>query len=392
MYFQFKGGSNMSIRNLELTARQKEKQEEFKAFVDLEIAPLAAQIDQEECMPKSVIQKLIDHGYWGAELPSEYGGADMDNITYGLFNEEIGRGCGNVRNMLGVQGMVASVILRWGTAEQKTQWLPRLASGELTAAFALTEPEIGSDAKNIHTAAKRVGGDYVINGRKKWITFGQNADLFLVFAHCDGKGSAFLVERNTPGFSSKPISGLFGFRGSMLAELNLEECRVPANHLVGRVGFGLSLVANHGLSQGRYSTAWGCVGLAQGCLNSCLDYASKRKQFETYLKEHQMIQQMIAEMVSNIMAAKLLCFRVGQLRDSGDQKAVLDTSVAKYFASTIAFKAANDAVQIHGANGCGSEYPVQRYLRDAKILEIVEGSTQIQQLLIARHAFSKLGD
>ncbi len=263
----------MSVNNLELTNQQKEKQEEFKAFVDAEIVPVAGQFDQEEYMPKSIIQKMIDKGYWGAELPSEFGGSDMDNITYGLFNEEIGRGCANVRNMIGVQGMVSSSILRWGTKEQKEKWLPRLSSGELTAAFAITEPDIGSDIKNINTTVKLEGSEYVINGSKKWITFGQNADLIMIFAHCDGKVGAFLVERNTPGFSSKPITGLLGFRGSMLAELKLENCRIPANQLVGKLGFGLSLVANHGLVHGRYSTAWGAVGLAQACLNACLEFA-----------------------------------------------------------------------------------------------------------------------
>ncbi|SCW50033.1 hypothetical protein SAMN04487970_101040 [Paenibacillus tianmuensis] len=380
----------MSIQNIELTEQQKKKQEEFKHFVDSEIVPIAGSIDQEENMPRAVIDKLIARGYWGAELPPEYGGAGMDQITYGLLHEEIGRGCANLRNVMGVQGMVTSSILRWGTQEQKKKWLPRLSSGEWTAAFALTEPEVGSDAKSMHTLARSDGSEYVITGRKKWITFGQNADLFLVFAQMDGKVSAFIVERDTPGFSSLPTVGLLGFRGSMLAELILEECRVPANHVVGKTGFGLTLVANHGLTHGRYSTAWGAVGLAQACLEACLTYASERKQFNVYLKEHQLVQQMIADMVVNIMAARLLCHRVGQLRDKGDLQSIPETSVAKYFAATMASKAAKDAVQLHGANGCGPEYPVQRYMRDAKIMEIVEGSTQIQQLLIANDAFSSL--
>ncbi len=382
----------MSIYDFGLTKQQQEKKEEFKEFVDREIVPVAGRFDAMEEMPQSMIQKLIDRGYWGAELPLEYGGAGMDHITYGLFNEEIGRGCANVRNMIGVQGMFSTAILRWGSEEQRKQWLPRVSSGELIAAFALTEPEIGSDAKNIHTTARQEGSGYIINGRKKWISFGGNADVFVLFAKVDGQVSAFIVERNTPGFTCKPITGLLGFRGSMLAELCLEECRVPAGNLVGQVGFGLALVANHGLAHGRYSTAWGAVGLAQACLDACLDYAGQRMQFGAYLKDHQLIQQMIADMVTNIMAARLLCLRAGQLREQGDEKALLETSVAKNFSANMAFKAANDAVQIHGANGCGSEYPVQRYMRDAKIMEIVEGSTQIQEIIIAGSAFRNVRD
>lgn len=380
----------MSIQNIELTELQRTKQKEFKDFVDREIVPIAGQIDQEEHMPRSIIDKLIAKGYWGAELPVEYGGCSFDNTTFGLLHEEIGRGCANLRNVMGVQGMVSSSILRWGSKEQKNKWLPRLSSGDLMAAFALTEPEVGTDAKSMHTTARLDGAEYVITGRKKWITFGQSADIFLLFAQFEGKPSAFIIERETPGLSILTINGMLGFRGSMLAELVLEECRIPVENLVGSVGFGLTLVGSHGLTHGRFSTAWGAIGLAQACLEACLAYASERQQFNVYLKDHQLVQQMVADMVVNIMAARLLCHRVAQLRDKGDLQALPETSVAKYFASTMAFKAAKDAVQIHGANGCGSEYPVHRFMRDAKIMEIVEGSTQIQQVLIATEAFNSL--
>ncbi|WP_261378280.1 acyl-CoA dehydrogenase family protein [Paenibacillus agilis] len=365
-----------------------EKQEEFKAFVDSEIVPVAGHIDQEAYVPDSVLQKIVDKGYWGAALPAEYGGANMDYVTYGLWNEEIGRGCANLRNIIGVQGMVTSSILRWGSQEQKQYWLPKMSSGELKTAFAITESQIGSDIKNLQTKAIQVGAEYVISGQKKWITFGQGADVFLVFAQCEGQGIALLVDRNTPGLTIRPISGLVGFRGSMLAELIFEDCRVPTDNLIGRVGFGIALVANNGLTHGRYSTAWGAVGLAQACLNASLDYISERKQFEHYLKDHQLIQQMIANMVTNTVAAKQLCFRAGQLWDQNEVNATFATSLAKYFSSVHAFKAATDAVQIHGANGCSSNYPVERHMRDAKIMEVVEGSTQIQQVLIAQDALN----
>ncbi|WP_028545520.1 acyl-CoA dehydrogenase family protein [Paenibacillus taiwanensis] len=378
----------MFIHNLELTNEQIEQQAEFKAFVDSEIVPVAGQIDQEEMMPDSVLQKVIDQGNWGAALPAKYGGANMDYITYGLWNEEIGRGCASLRNIIGVQGMVTSSIMRWGSQDQKQQWLPRMSSGELKVAFAITESQVGSDIKNLQTKAKRVGAEYIINGQKKWITFAQKADVFLVFAQCEGQAVALLVDRNTPGLTVRPITGLMGFKGSLLAELIFEECKVPVDHLIGKVGFGLALVANHGLTHGRYSTAWGAVGLAQGCLNASLKYVNERKQFDHRLKEHQLIQQMIANMVTETIAARQLCFRAGQLWDKNEVNATFATSLAKYFSTVHAFKAAKDAVQIHGANGCSSEYPVERHMRDAKVMEIVEGSTQIQQMLIAQDAFN----
>ncbi|OKP97489.1 acyl-CoA dehydrogenase [Paenibacillus sp. P46E] len=368
---------------------QKERQAEFRAFVDQDIMPYAAQIDQEECIPKAIIEKMVAKGYWGADLPREFGGSDMDLITAGLLHQEIGRGCSNVRNLIGVQGMVSSAILKWGTETQKRHWLPKMASGEVTTAFALTEPDVGSDIRNLQTEAVLEGSDYILNGAKKWITFGGSADLYIVFAKCQGRIGAFLVERNTPGFITTPIKGLLGFRGSMLAELTFEDCRIPAENVLSRIGFGLSHVANYGLSHGRYSTAWGCVGLAQACLESSVHYAAERQQGEKLLKDHQLIQEMIADMETNITCARLLCLHASYLRENNDERFVMETAKAKYFASRTAFNAANAAVQIHGANGCGSEYPVQRYLRDAKIMEIVEGSSQVQQIIIAAHAFRK---
>lgn len=368
-----------------LTPEQEEAKSAFRKFVDKEIAPRAAQFDQEERLPPELIGKIVQQGYWGTILPVASGGAGMDMITYGLLTEEIGRGCASVRNLLGVQDMVAAAVMRWGSEEQKAYWLPRMASGETIAAFAMTEPEVGSDARNVQTTATRAGDDFLLNGRKKWISFGQMATLFLLFAQCEGEAVALLVERDTPGLTVKPITGMLGFRASMLAALHLDECRVPAENLVGPVGFGFSHVASAGLDLGRYSTAWGCVGLAQACLDASLRYANERRQFGVYLREHQLIQRLLTNMITNVKAARLLCYQAGYLKNENDPGAILETSIAKYFASTTAMQIASDAVQIHGAQGCGPEYPVQRHLRDAKIMEIIEGSTQIQQLVIARY-------
>jgi alkylation response protein AidB-like acyl-CoA dehydrogenase len=332
---------------------------------------------------------MARRGYWGAVLPKEYGGLDLDMISYGLLAEELARGSSSVQCLLTVHTMVSRALLRWGSRQQKEGLLPALASGGLLAAFALSEPNVGSDAKSVETTATPSGDGYVLDGRKRWITSGQLAGLFLVVARCEGQPTAFLVRRGTPGLTVKPIRGMFGSRASMLAELHLDGCRVAKEDVVGRIGFGFSHVASAALDHGRYSVAWGCVGIAQACLEASLEYAGERRQFGACLKDHQLIQQMISGMITNLKAARLLCLQAGYLRDAGDPRAIMETSIAKYFASTAAAKAAGDAVQIHGANGCSGDYPVQRYLRDAKVMEIIEGSSQMQQVTISQYGFQE---
>ncbi len=372
---------------IQLTPEQEENQAAFKAFSEREVVPYADSWDREERTPPEVIGRLATNGYLGALIPVEIGGRGMDTISYGLLNEEIGRGCSSLRNLLTVHCMVGQAILKWGTRNQKEQWLPKLATGETIAAFGLTERNAGSDAKSLETTAKLSGDSYVLNGHKIWITYGQVANLYLVFAQCEGRPTAFLLERDSPGFSVKPITGMLGVRASMLAELSMEECRIPKENLVGRVGLGISHVASYALDYGRYSVAWGCVGIAQACLEACLQYTNERKQFGVYLKEHQLIQQLMTGMITNLDAARLLCFQAGYLKEIGDPRSAMETTIAKYFASTMVTKVANDALQIHGASGCSSNYPVQRYMRDARIMEIVEGSTQIQQMTIAKYGY-----
>lgn len=372
---------------IELTAEQMKLQEEFSSFVCNEIMPYAGQNDREECTPGSMIEKIAQKGYLGAMLPTEYGGLEYDNITLGLLNEEFGKGCSSARSLLTVHGMVALAILRWGTEAQKNYWLPRLAKGECIAAFALTEPNVGSDAKSIETTAVLSGNNYIINGKKKWITMGQVADLFLLFAQYEGKPTAFLVEKSFPGFSVKPIKGLMGAKASMIAELTLENCVVPAENLVGKEGTGLSHVALFSLDYGRYTIAWGCVGAGQACVDESVKYARRRKQFGVALRQHQLIQKMVTEMVVEVKAARMLCYNAGSLKDCGDPDSIMETWVAKYFASKMIGKVAGDAVQIHGANGFSSEYSVERHFRDAKMSEIIEGTSQMHEVLIAVNAF-----
>jgi glutaryl-CoA dehydrogenase (non-decarboxylating) len=370
---------------LEVSDAQAASQAGFREFVRSEIEPHADRWDREQRIPMEIVARLGQAGFLAALVPGSYGGSGMDMVTYGFLNEEMGRGCSSVRSLLTVHGMVQFAILRWGSEEQKKHWLPRLATGKAIGAYGLTEPGAGSDAAGIQTSARLQGGSYVLEGTKVWTTFGQIADLFLIFAQQEGRICAFLVERSSPGFSATPVDGLLGTRASMTANLRLDSCEIPKENRVGGVGFGLSAVASAALDVGRYSVACGSVGIAQACLSASIAYASTRKQYGALLKDHQLIRKMITEMVVQVSAARALCYRAGQLKDAGDPRTILETLIAKYVASKAAAQSASDAVQIHGANGCGPDYPVQRFYRDAKIMEIIEGSSQILEINIANH-------
>jgi alkylation response protein AidB-like acyl-CoA dehydrogenase len=372
--------------NLELNPQQRADREEFRAFVAAEIALHAGRWDREAAIPMELVDRLRERGYLGSNVPKEYGGLGRDNITYGLLTEEIAKGCSSVRSLLTVHDMAAHVIGRWGSPGQRERYLPALASGDagrkLIGAFCLSEPNAGSDAKSVETVARDDGDAWVLDGQKKWTTFGQIAGLFLVLAQLDGKPTAFLVERNLPGVTVKPLSGITGTRASMLAEIFFEGVRVPKENLIGKPGFGVSAVMSTALDHGRYSVAWGAVGIGQACLDASRAYAAQRRQFGVPIADHQLIRRMLTNMIAEVRAARLLCLRAGWLRDTRDPGATSEIWVAKYFASTMATRAALDAVQIHGANGCSEDYPVERYLRDSRVLEIIEGSTQIQQITI----------
>jgi len=375
--------------DIELTSQQKEAWAAFRLFAQKEIALRAGEFDREEKLPAELIRTIAARKFLGGTLPEAWGGAGMDMITYGLLNQEVGAACSSTRSLITVHDMVAHAILKWGSENHKMKWLSRLASGETIAAFAVSEPNVGSDLKSVETTATSSAGAYRLDGVKRWITFGQIADLFLVLASCEGKPTAFLVERDRPGLSTTPIAGLLGVRASMAAEVKFDDCVVPEENLIGRKGFGLLSVIPTALGLGRYSVAWGCVGIIDSCVRASVEYADSRRQFGAYLKEHQLIQQMLTEMTVNLKAARLLCCQAGCLKDAGDEREVMETFIAKYFASRAAMGAASDAVQIHGANGCGAEFPVQRFFRDAKIMEIIEGSNQIQQILIAGYSYQE---
>ena len=375
---------------LALSEQQCQRQAAYRSFVQQEIAPFANDWDLAECVPRDAIQRLAGQGYLGALLPESVGGLGLDMQSFGMLHEEVGSGCSSMRSLLTVHSMFAYAIHRWGGRGLKEQWLESLASGAALGAFALTEPNVGSDAQSVETTATPHGAGFVLSGHKRWITFGQIADAYLVFARCEGKPTAFVLERTTPGLSVEPMHGSLGTRASMLAELHIDGCEVSRSALVGGIGFGFAAVGASALDIGRFSIACGSVGIGQACLDASLQYASERSQFGSKLKDHQLIAQMITNMVTNVEAARLLCYRAGYLKDVGDMGATTAILMAKYFASSTAARTAADAVQIHGANGCGPAASVQRHFRDAKIMEIIEGSSQIQQITIARHAVDRL--
>jgi glutaryl-CoA dehydrogenase (non-decarboxylating) len=377
--------------NLELTPIQKDHREEFKTFVEQELLHQANDYDKQGFIPGTLIQKLAAKGYLGATIPPQYGGRGMDQISYGILNEEIGRACSSTRSLITVHSsLTAETILRWGTENQRAYWLPLLARGEKLAAFGLSEPDAGSDAASIKTQYQEEAGNYKLNGLKKWITFSQIADLFVIIAQGAGGITAFLVERDTPGLTIEPLDGMLGTRASMLGQIYLRDCVVPEKNILGRKGWGLQQIVSTALDNGRYSVACGSLGIARACLEDSIRYVKNRSQFGHLLKDHQLIKQKITNMVTDVKSASLLCRNAGYLRDKKDPDSIIQTTLAKYHASRIANTAAADAVQLHGAMGCHDSLSIQRYFRDARVMEIIEGSTEILQILIADHSITSL--
>jgi len=384
------GTGGADAPRMELSEGQRAFRREVRDFVQEEIAPHAASWDREQAIPPKVVDRLRERGFLGALLPAEVGGSGMDPMTYGLLTEELGKGCSSVRSLLTVHDMVGEAVKRWGGEELRASVLPDIARGERLCAFALSEPEVGSDAKSVATEARPDGDGFTLHGVKRWITFGCIADLFLVIARAEKGVVAFLVDGDTPGLERAPIEGVTGTRAALLAELRLDGCRVGRDRMVGRPGFGFTHVAATALDQGRYSVAWGAVGIAQACLDASLAHTAQRRQFDVPIADHQLVRAKLTDMIVGVRAARLVCLRAGYLRAQGDPGATAETLGAKYLASTTATRVANDAVQLHGAIGLTDGCPVGRYLRDARVTEVIEGSTQIQQVLIAKYPIQEL--
>lgn len=373
--------------DFELGESHRELREVARAWVDKEVVPHATAWDRAEAVDPAIVGKLGDMGFLGIEIPEEYGGSGGDALAYCLLLEELGRGDSAVRGIVSVSlGLVAKSIKTYGNEEQKREWLPRLCAGQSIGCFGLTEPGTGSDAGNLTARAVRDGDDWLLSGTKIFITNGTTADIAIIFARTGGPGpkgvTAFLVPTDAPGFTRTEIKGKLGLRGQATAELVLDQVRVPDSARLGEEGKGFR-IAMGALDKGRMGVAAGCVGVARACLEASVKYAQEREQFGKPIASFQLVQELLADIAVEVEAARLLAWRVADLVDRGKPFGT-EASVAKLFASEAAVKAANNAIQVFGGYGYIDEFPVSKYLRDARVLTLYEGTSQIQKLLIGR--------
>ena len=363
-------------------------------FAETELAPIAAEIDQNAVFPSAAIEKMRALNYFGLQVPEEFGGAALDTVSAAIVVEEISRVCAAVGLCVTVHnGVAVYPLLKFGTAQQKKQYLPRLASGKSIGAFSLTEANAGSDAGSVETTAVKNGKEYIINGTKIFVTNGGICDLALIFALSGSDPfrpltSVFIVESGFPGFLRGEVENLCGMRANPVSSLFLEDCRVPETNLLGKNGDGLK-IALMTLDNGRIGVAAQALGIAQGALEAAIKYAKERQQFKKPIATQQTIQNYIADMVTEVTAARLLLYRACELKDKGDSFGAA-AAMAKLYCSKVAIGVSSLAVQIHGGYGYSKEYDVERFFRDAKVTEIYEGTSEIQRLVIARAALSQL--
>lgn len=369
--------------DLTLTEEQVAARAMVARFVDREVLPHAAAWDRDESVDLAVVGAMGGLGLFGLTVPECYGGSGGDHLTYCLVLEELGRGDSSVRGIVSVSlGLVAKSILAYGTEEQRLAWLPRLCSGEILGCFALTEPDTGSDAAALRTKATKGNEGWTLDGAKMFITNGTWAKVALVFARADEGITAFLVPTDAAGLEIKEIRGKLGLRGQATAELRFDGVTVPDSCRLGEVGQGFT-IAMAALAKGRMSLAAGCVGIIQGCLEAATAYSTQREQFGRPIAGFQLVQQLIADIAVDAAAARLLTWQVADLIDRGAPFRTA-SSIAKLFASEAAVRAANNALQVFGGYGYVDETPVGKYLRDARVTTVYEGTSQIQKLIIGR--------
>lgn len=376
--------------DFELTDTQVAFREMAAQFVDAEIVPHVREWDRREEVDLGIVRKLGELGFLGLTLPEEYGGVEADMVSYALVIEELGRGDSSVRGIVSVSlGLVGKSIATYGTEEQKQRWLPMLTSGEGLGCFALTEPDAGSDPGSLTTRARRDGDNWVITGQKMFITNGTWAKVALLFARTSDEGgrgiTAFLVPTDSPGFTANTVHGKLGLRGQATAELVLDGVRVPDSARLGEVGKGLG-IALGALTKGRISVAAGAVGVAQAALSAATRYAGERVQFGKPIAARQLVQELLADSAVEVEAARLLTLRAASLAERGVSRQELTTasSMAKLHASETAVRVSNNALQVFGGYGFIDEYPVGKYVRDARVLTLYEGTSQVQKLIIGR--------
>jgi len=352
------------------------------------ILPIRAELDEENRFPREIMNIIAQSDLFTIYIPEEYGGTGMGSMALAVATEELSRYCGGIAVSYAANALGAMPILLMGSEEQKKKYLPQLASGEKLCAFALTEPEAGSDAGGVKTRAIKDGDHYILNGTKQWITNGGEAQIYTVIALTDPErgargASAFIVEEGTPGFSYGKKENKMGIRASATRELIFEDCRIPAENLISREGYGF-MVAMKTLDNSRPGVAAQAVGIAQGALDEALKYSNERKQFGVKINSFQGLQFMLADMGTQIEAARALTYTAAGLIDSGAKNFNKVSAMAKVFASDVAMKVTTDAVQILGGYGYMKEYPVEKMMRDAKITQIYEGTNQIQRSVIAK--------
>ncbi|MFL5779355.1 MAG: acyl-CoA dehydrogenase family protein [Chloroflexota bacterium] len=361
-----------------------------RAFAEAEILPYIQEWDERGEVHREVFGRMAEQGFLGAPIPEAYGGAGMDYISFGLLCEELERADTAFRVVQSVHvGLNSLALLQWGTEEQRRRWLVPQARGEKLATFGLTEPGVGTDAASLSTTARRDGAGYRLNGQKIWISLADIADHFLVFATVDrSRGhrgvTAFILERGMAGLSTGTLHGKLGIRAGNTGLINLDDVAVPEENRIGEEGEGF-LVAMSAIDQGRYTVAAGAVGLAQACLDASVRYAGERETFGEPIGHHQLVKQLIAKMAAGVDAGRLLVWRAGWLKNQG-RRNTRETSLAKWYATEHAVQSALDAIQVHGANGYSNEFPVERFLRNAKAAVIYEGTSQLHTLIQADYA------
>jgi glutaryl-CoA dehydrogenase (non-decarboxylating) len=375
--------------NFDFTEEQNMLRETVRSFVDKEIVPYIREWDRSGAFPREIFDKLRELGLMGVCIPEKYGGSGMDYNSLAIVCEELERGDTAFRTAVSVHtGLNSLTLLQWGTEEQKQKYLVPQAKGEKIGAFGLTEPAAGSDVASIQTTAKKEGEYYILNGQKTWISLCDIADHFIVFAYTDKTKkyqgmSAFIVERTWEGFSSKAIKGKLGIRSGNTGELFFENLKVPKENLLGEEGEGFK-IAMSALDNGRFTVAAGAVGQIMACLEASVKYCHQRETFGEPIGKHQLVQQMIANMEAGLQMSRLLVYRAGELKNQGKRN-TRETSLAKWQACDFANKAADDAVQIHGAYGYSDEYPVERFLRNSKAPVIYEGTREIHTIMQAEY-------
>ncbi len=376
-----------------LSEDQQQLRDALRTFCDEQIAPHAAERDRTGRFEEGLVGKIAEMGLLGLYVPAAYGGAEMDLISYMIAVEELSRACGATGILMSAHhSLCVDPILRFGNEEQKQRYLPPLAVGEKIGAFSLTEPGSGSDAGAARCNAALAGDEWVVNGTKCFVTNGAEADVFVLFAVTDPdepkrRMSAFIIERNDPGFSIGKLEKKMGIRASSTAELIFEDCRLPADRLLGERGRGLRIALST-LDGGRLGVAAQAVGISQAALEAATAYATTRKQFKQPIANFQAVQWKLADMATEIEAARLMIYRGAWLKQN-DRRFATEAALAKLYASEVSSRVTNAALQVFGGYGYCEDYPAERLLRDAKICELYEGTSEIQRLVIARQLITE---